>query len=62
MYSDISPYSPNSNLDQAEQEVDTLKYGDAIRSVVTLGQMPPPGRRSKGSKGFYHMTSRLRVK
>ena len=44
MYSDISPYSPNSNLDQAEQEVDTLRYGDAIRGVVTFGQMPPVKR------------------
>ena len=35
-FSDISPYSPNSDLDQTEQEGDPLSYGNAIRDVFEL--------------------------
>ena len=35
-YYDISPYSPNSNLEQGEQEGDALSYGDAIVDAFEL--------------------------
>ena len=35
-YSDVSPYSPNSNQDQSEQEGDTVHSGDAIWGCFEL--------------------------
>ena len=49
-YSDVSPYSPNSNIDPADQEVEPLGYGDAIVDVFQLLGDKCPRQEDSGTK------------
>ena len=60
-YSDVSPYSPNSNIDPADQEAEPLGYGDAIADVFQLLGDKCPRQEDSGTKRILSTLERSKV-